>query len=87
MFFSKLLKTFLVASGFLLVGFGIGMVISENFQIEKRLFWFIVVGTLIFGGFLTALGMAKRVPEDKKASQELTPSSFSSSESEEEENF
>ncbi len=82
MSFSKLLKNFLIGFGFLLVGFGIGMVISENFQIEKRLFWLIVVGALILGGFLTALGVAKEIPQKKK--QESTPFSFSSEEEEEE---
>ena len=66
MFFTKLLKNFLIALGFLLIGFGIGMIIAENFQIEKTNYWLIIVCSLILGGFFTALGVAKKIPKKKE---------------------
>ncbi len=65
MFFSRLLKNLLISLGCLLIGFGIGMIISENFQMEKNQYWLITVGSLILGGFVTALGIAKKVPKKK----------------------
>ena len=69
MFFSRLLKGLLISLGCLLIGFGIGMIISENFQMEKNQYWLITAGSLILGGFVVALGIAKKVPK-KKAIQE-----------------
>ena len=78
MFFTRLLKNFLIALGFLLIGFGIGMILAANFQIEKTNYWLIIVGSLILGGFFTALGIAKRVPKKEKIEEEtgfpLSPS-------------
>lgn len=66
MFFSRLLKNFLIALGFLLIGFGLGLVVSKNFQIEKNQYWLIMVSVLILGGFFSALGLVKRIPKERE---------------------
>ena len=56
--------------GFLLIGFGVGMIISKNLQIGETLYWTLIICLLVLGGFLTALGVAKKIP--KKESVEET---------------
>jgi len=76
MFFSKLFKSFLVSLGFLLIGLGIGMMVSKNFQIGETNYWLIIVCSLVLGGFLTALGIAKKIPKKEKI-EETEESEFS----------
>ncbi len=76
MFFSRLLKNFLVGLGFLLIGFGIGTIVSKNFQIGETNYWLITICSLVLGGFLTALGVAKKIPKKEKI-EETEESEFS----------
>jgi hypothetical protein len=58
----RLLKNFLIGLGCLLIGFGAGVISTENFQIEKtNYYWLIVIASLVLGGFLMALGIVKKV--------------------------
>jgi len=72
--FTKLLKIFLIGLGFLLIGFGIGIIIGENFELTKNQYVLITIGALILGGFITALGIVKRASKKKKLSEPLKPS-------------
>ena len=70
MFFTRLLKNFLITLGFLLIGVGIGTIVAENFQVEKTNYWLIIVFALVLGGFFTALGIAKKTPKEIEESEE-----------------
>jgi len=71
---SSFLKNFLIALGFLLVGFGVGMIMAKNFQIEENQYWMVTVASLILGGFFTALGVAKRTKEKERTREQSEPS-------------
>ncbi len=67
MFFNRLFKKFLIVLGFLLIGFGIGIIVSKNFQVGETTHWLIIVCSLVLGGFFTALGIAKKIPKKEPA--------------------
>ena len=71
MFFSRLFKNFLIALGLLLIGFGIGMTVSKDFQVGETTYWLVIVYSLVLGGFITALGIAKKVSEKKEEIEEI----------------
>ena len=71
----------MTALGFLLIGFGIGIIINKNLQIEENQYLLITIGSLILGGFFTALGIAKRVPKKEKVEEEIPEKEFALPES------
>lgn len=71
MFFNKLFKNFLIVLGFLLIGFGVGMIASKNLQVKETFYWLIIICSLILGGFFTALGLAKKISKETEENKSL----------------
>jgi len=61
---------FFVILGAVLIGFGIGLVIGEASNWQEAYYWLALVLSLIFGGFLTGIGLKSNVKERKEPEEE-----------------
>lgn len=61
---TKIIKQLLIILGSLLVGSGIGIIAGQGFNVNEGTYWLIVIGTLVLGGFILAVGMMTK--EEKK---------------------
>lgn len=60
-----ILKNLLIIFGSVLIGLGIGMIISQNFQLGETNYLLAIIGSLVLGGFLIALGITKKVTKEE----------------------
>jgi uncharacterized membrane protein len=60
------LKTILVILGSVLIGIGIGLIVAENYKIEKNYYWLFVIFSLILGGFFLGFGAVGSEEKEKK---------------------
>jgi len=51
--------------GSFLIGFGIGMIISQSFQLSIFQSTLLIVGTLVLGGFLAGVSILRKPAKEK----------------------
>lgn len=51
--------------GSFLIGFGIGMIISQSFQLSIFQYTLLIVGTLVLGGFLAGVSILRKPAKEK----------------------
>ncbi|MDD3735304.1 MAG: hypothetical protein PHO31_02400 [Candidatus Pacebacteria bacterium] len=61
---------FLVILGAVLIGFGIGLVIGQASDWQESYYWLALVLSLIFGGFLTGIGLKSDGREKQNQTKE-----------------
>lgn len=67
---SNFFKILLLIFGGLIIGFGLGMVTVNSVSLGSSGYWAAVIGSLILGGFLLAIGLTKK---RKKEFEEKLP--------------
>lgn len=63
----NIFKNLLVILGGLMIGFGIGLVVASSLTFGEAKYWTAIIGSLILGGFLMAVGLTSK--EEKKGKE------------------